>query len=341
LVVEQKFTFLKFPENARVRAATSEFSNFSSVWWVEYGMKHPNDIPQTWIALKQVMQARFVPSYYARDLINKLHQLKQGARSVEEYYQELQIGMLCCNLGEREDAAMARFYVGLNREIQDILEYKYYANITRLFHFACKAERDIHGSATMDVQPHRRLHQVGWHRCKGFGHVMRDCPSKHVLVIRDDGEYSSASDFDEDTLALLADDHEGNDDHPKEHIGTGDADHYESLIVQCVLSTQMERVEQNQRHTLFQTKCVIKERSCRMIIDCGSCNNLASSNMVDKLALTTKPHPHPYHIQWLNNSGKTKVTKLVRLNFAIGPYHDVVECDVVPMQACHILLGRP
>jgi hypothetical protein len=76
-----------------------------------------------------------------------------------------------------------------------------------------------------------------------FGHVMRDCPSKRVLVIRDDGEYSSASDFDEDTLALLADDHEGNDDHPEEHIGTGDADHYESLIVQRVLSTQMERVE--------------------------------------------------------------------------------------------------
>jgi hypothetical protein len=29
------------------------------------------------------------------------------------------------------------------------------------------------------------------------------------------------------------------------------------------------------------------------------------------------------------------------LNFAIGPYHDVVECDIVPMQACHILIGRP
>jgi hypothetical protein len=38
---------------------------------------------------------------------------------------------------------------------------------------------------------------------------------------------------------------------------------------------------------------------------------------------------------------KAKVTKLVQLNFAIGPYHDVVECDVVPKQACHILLGRP
>jgi hypothetical protein len=63
--------------------------------------------------------------------------------------------------------------------------------------------------------------------------------------------------------------------------------------------------------------------------------------MVDKLALTIKPHPRPYHIQLINNSGKAKVTKLVRLNFAIGPYHDVVECDVVAMQGCHILLGRP
>jgi hypothetical protein len=88
---------------------------------------------------------------------------------------------------------------------------------------------------------------------------MRDCSSKRVLVIKDDGEYSSASDFDEDTLALFAADHAGNDNHTEEHISTSDADHYESLIVQQVLSTQMERVEQNQWHTLFQIKCVIKE----------------------------------------------------------------------------------
>jgi hypothetical protein len=160
---------------------------------------------------------------------------------------------------------------------------------------------------------------------------MCDCSSKCVLVIKDDGEYSYASDFDDDTLALLAADHAGNDDHPKEYISTGDTDHYKSLIVQRMLSTQMERVEQNQRHTLFQTKFVIKEWFCRVIIDGGSCNNLASNDMVDKLALITKSHPRPYYIQWLNNSGKAKVTKLVRINFTIGSYHDVVECDVVPM----------
>jgi hypothetical protein len=53
--------------------------------------------------------------------------------------------MLPCNLEEREDAAMAQFFAGLNPEIQDILEYKDYANITRLFHFACKAEREVQG----------------------------------------------------------------------------------------------------------------------------------------------------------------------------------------------------
>jgi hypothetical protein len=61
---------------------------------------------------------------------------------------------------------------------------------------------------------------------------MRDCSSKRVLVVKDDGEYSSAGDFDDNTLALLAADHAGNDDHPEEHISIGDADHYESLIVQ-------------------------------------------------------------------------------------------------------------
>jgi hypothetical protein len=160
-------------------------------------------------------------------------------------------------------------------------------------------------------------------------------------VVKDDGAYSSASDFDDDTLALFAADHAGNEGTPDEYIDAGAAEHYESLIVQRVLSAQMEKTEQNQQHTLFQTKCVIKEHSYRMIIDGDSCNNLASSKLVEKLALSTKPHPYPYHIQWLNNSGKAKVTRLVCINFAIGSYHDVVECDVVPMQACHILLGRP
>ncbi|XP_066344069.1 uncharacterized protein [Miscanthus floridulus] len=405
LAVDQKFTCHDFPEDKRVRAATSEFTDFASVWWSEYHRKNPNNTP-TWDALKRVMRARFVPSYYSRDLLHKLQQLRQGSKSVEEYYQELQMGMLRCRLEENEDGAIARFMGGLNREIQDILAYKEYNSVNRLFHLACKAEREVQGrrasmranipagraspwtpsnaaapstrappqssstikprsSTTNSVpcpsEPTRgatatsakssssvvstgRTRDIQCLRCKGYGHVRKDCPSTRVMVVRADGGYSSASDFDEETYALLAANNvaEGDDfQQDEEHIGAEAAEHYESLVVQRVLSAQMERAEQNQRHTLFQTKCVIKERSCRVIIDGGSCNNLASAEMVKKLLLSTKPHPQPYYIQWLNSSGKVKVTRLVRVEFAIGSYHDSIDCDVVPMQACSMLLGRP
>ena len=34
-------------------------------------------------------------------------------------------------------------------------------------------------------------------------------------------------------------------------------------------------------------------------------------------------------------------SRRVRVHFTIGYYHDYVDCDVVPMQACSLLLGRP
>jgi hypothetical protein len=63
--------------------------------------------------------------------------------------------------------------------------------------------------------------------------------------------------------------------------------------------------------------------------------------MVEKLCLTTTRHPRPYYIQWFNDCGKLKVTKLARVHFVLGSYRDYVDCDVVPMNACSLLLGRP
>ena len=46
-------------------------------------------------------------------------------------------------------------------------------------------------------------------------------------------------------------------------------------------------------------------------------------------------------MQWLNECGALCVTNMVTIPFSIGRYNDQVECDVVPMQACQLLLGRP
>jgi hypothetical protein len=86
---------------------------------------------------------RFVPPYYQCDLLKKLARLEQGKNSVEEYYQELQTSMIRCDIEEDNEALLARFFGGLNKEIQTILEYKEYNTINRLFHLACKAECEV------------------------------------------------------------------------------------------------------------------------------------------------------------------------------------------------------
>jgi hypothetical protein len=78
-----------------------------------------------------------------------------------------------------------------------------------------------------------------------------------------------------------------------------------------------------------------------MIIDGGSCTNVASTTLVEKLNLPTLKHPMPYKLKWLNDCGEIKVNKQVLISFSIGKYKDEVLCDVVPMHAGHILLGRP
>ena len=65
------------------------------------------------------------------------------------------------------------------------------------------------------------------------------------------------------------------------------------------------------------------------------------SDLVKNLGLTTCSLQHPYHIQWFANSGKANVIQYARVHFSIGSYHDYAGFDVVPMQACSLLLGRP
>ena len=66
--------------------------------------------------------------------------------------------------------------------------------------------------------------------------MSQDCPNKRILLICDDGEYSSASDSEEAQHALLATDHASK---TEVHVNPGDADRYESLVAQRVLSTQV------------------------------------------------------------------------------------------------------
>ena len=69
---------------------------------------------------------------------------------------------------------------------------------------------------------------------------------------------------------------------------------------------------------------------------------MVSKEMVDKLKLHYEKHPHSYRIVWLKKMNEVIVNKRRLIKFSIGKtYKDEVWCDVILMDACHLLLGRP
>jgi len=69
---------------------------------------------------------------------------------------------------------------------------------------------------------------------------------------------------------------------------------------------------------------------------------VVSLRMIENLGLQRMTHPHPYNIQWLNQSKGIQVNSQCLISFSIGKsYQDELWCDVIPMDACHMILGRP
>lgn len=148
------------------------------------------------------------------------------------------------------------------------------------------------------------------------------------MIINQHGDWETEEEASEEELPLVSDDGEL-------------AEEGELLVARRILSAQMVEEEDDQRENLFHTRCQVQGKVCSVIIDGGSCSNVASTELVEKLGLPVFRHRRPYRLQWLNECGELKVTKQVKVLFSIGKYKDEVLCDVVPMRACHLLLGRP
>ena len=80
------------------------------------------------------------------------------------------------------------------------------------------------------------------------------------MIATEDGGYESASDYDEETLALIThEEHGGYDsDHETQYMAAEDADRYECLVPQRVLSVQVTQAEQLNIHTCqhLQEPCI-------------------------------------------------------------------------------------
>ncbi|KAG7527890.1 Reverse transcriptase domain, partial [Arabidopsis thaliana x Arabidopsis arenosa] len=243
--MELVFNCHNFANVNRVKVAATEFYDYALSW--------------------------FVPSHYHRDLYSKLRKLTQGARSVEDYYQEMETLMLRAHIMEDSEATMSRFLGGLNREIQDRVEMQHYEELEGMLHKAILVEQQL--------------------KRKGSSRPRRAHATIRIVVRR---VYCQAANWKLLVLRKVSKDPE------KEQDMNSSPDEYETV-----------------RRTL------------------------PSETMVRKLGLKPQKHPKPYQLQWLNDDGEMSVENQVVVPLAIGSYEDRILCDVLPMDAGHILLGRP
>ncbi|KAK8635074.1 hypothetical protein V6N13_022952 [Hibiscus sabdariffa] len=94
-----------------------------------------------WAEMKRIMRKRFVPSHYHCDLFQKLQGLKQGSRSVDDYFKEMEMALMRANIEEDREATMARFLNGLNTDIANVVELQHYVELDEMVHMAIKVKR--------------------------------------------------------------------------------------------------------------------------------------------------------------------------------------------------------
>lgn len=166
---------------------------------------------------------------------------------------------------------------------------------------------------------------------EGHQRAVRQHMQKYSLIM-DDWEttlYDGPPVFDVKSSTLL----------PEEHV---DGDVGLVLVIRCsCLTPKGQPGSDLQHHHIFKSSCTIGGKVCRYIIDSSSCGNVMYVDVMHKFPLSIEPHPFPYTFAWIQRGSFVTVDCRVSVNFSIGAkYKDVIWCDVVPMDAYHLFLGR-
>ncbi|XP_020259159.1 uncharacterized protein LOC109835598 [Asparagus officinalis] len=359
--VERFFEYMEIPEERKVKLVAYRLKGGASAWWESVCLNRSRQgKPKVdrWEKMKKLLRARFLPSDYEQVLFGQYQNCRQGGRTVNEYTQEFYRLSSRNNLHESEAQQMSRYIGGLRIAIQDRVSLQQTYTLADTVSLAEKVERQLgrnskgswaasdgsrtnfnrattekgKGPATTAAKkptpanPYAKPDPIKCYRCGQPGHRSNQCPKRGTVNMVDHEDEDADRDDDEDyDGGLDADD---------------DGEQLSCVVRRLLLAPKAE--EPPQRHNIFRTRCTVQQKICDVIIDSGSSENIVSRRMVEKLGLKTEKHPAPYKIGWIRKGNDVQVDEVCRVSFSIGrTYVDEALCDVVEMDACHMLLGRP
>ena len=308
--VELVFDCHNYSENKKVKLAAIGFSDYATVWWDQlvFNMRRNREPDvETWEEMKRVMRKRFVSTYYYRELYNKLQNLRQGSRSVKEYYKEMKVAMNRANIEEDREATMARFLAGLNRQIQNVVELQHYIELEDMVHMAIKIENQVKWRDNTNTCSEPNPISSTW---KSNQWRKEDKPPNAKPKIEQEQEVTR----------------QGNQDHEldcdsRPSLEDADYEEYaaleELLVAKRALSVQDKEEDEVQLENIFHTRCHVQNKVCSVIFDGGSCTSVTSTTLVEKLGLSTsgpwKFNRRGNHDKFKNRFSFMKDKKLITL----------------------------
>nr|GEX72825.1 hypothetical protein [Tanacetum cinerariifolium] len=267
---------------------------------------------ETWEKVMKLVKVKFLPKNHRQEAFLDYHNLSQRNMTVEEVINEFD--KLALKVKKPKSKGNTSRFTPPTRTTPPTTP-----------------KATIPTTSAAGITKERVNHTPHSYKCSGVRHYARACPNLKTLAFVPDDAYPI---YDTDAAPEL--------DEPGDELVYHDCG--EALVIQRVLNVVvLKSVDDNSwlRNNIFRTKCTSKGKTYDMIIDGGSCENVISTYMVEKLEMKTENHPEPYQLTWLKKE-HCSVNKCCLVQFYIGKnYKDEVWCEVIPMDAAHILLGRP
>ncbi|KAJ0977916.1 hypothetical protein J5N97_013390 [Dioscorea zingiberensis] len=142
--VERIFEYKEVPDRLKVKLVAIKLKGRASAWWEQLRRSRDRQgKPKIvdWDKMKKKMKGHFLPFGYTQTLFQRLHTLRQGARSVDEYTEDFYQLIARNDLSETEEQLVARYLGDLYQPLQDVLSLHSLWTVSEAYQRALTVEK--------------------------------------------------------------------------------------------------------------------------------------------------------------------------------------------------------